>query len=175
MRIHQDTAWTAEVDPFATPEADLDTFAGAAEGSYEYRLVAAQPNAGADVESDADEIAVEIRWGRTLLYSGQLAHGRGFVIGEPDDGRHVDFVAPCGQIGATRVALVLPGGRVALSDPAARLSLAGTDVGVQEAVAAKLALPTSEAGVPCVARGDLRLLRDEYRRHQHAGLHLRAG
>lgn len=103
--------------------------ADAPEGSYTYAMIPALPAVDpAEIESAAEAVEVEVRWGDQILHVAHLAPPRAFWVGEEQrPGAACDVLLPESQLGAARLPLVLvdergvwavlpPGGEVRLTE-----------------------------------------------------------
>jgi hypothetical protein len=121
---HQKFAFTfAPVNPFtATARAEserarLEVPADALPGTYTYAMVQNGPAvSSSEVENaQADAIEVTVLWGSNVLSVKHASPERGFAVGEEaGKGRECDCFLPEEKLGATRLPLVLPGGRLVL-------------------------------------------------------------
>jgi hypothetical protein len=110
-------ALSAPKSPFDVAEAPAVVRADAAEGTYEYALVAQAP-APTDVERDAPAIDVRIAWGSQVLHMAHLSPPQAFVVGEELEGVPAGYFVPSEQLGAARHELVrVDGGKVVVAVP----------------------------------------------------------
>jgi hypothetical protein len=102
-------AVSAVPTPFEREPRRATVPADAPEGSYTYAMIPALPAVDpSEVESAAEAIEIEVRWGDQVLHVAHLAPPRAFWVGEDQrPGAACDVLLPESQLGASRVPLAL--------------------------------------------------------------------
>ncbi len=99
--------------PFEQDERRSDLLAGAvsanaAEGTYTYAMIPSQVVDAAEIDSTADALEIEVRWGDQVLHLGHLTPPRAFWVGEDQrPGASCDVLIPETSLGCSRMPLVL--------------------------------------------------------------------